>query len=311
MSIEPTIVINLIDDVYLMWDRLQSYAGENKYLGTPTLLQLLQARRSELLIGDLIANQEKDKIIKHYTISAWHPARLLSKILFGVDTLKCVYMSFPIAKPRSFIMDKGDTSLVKELNEILRRAVEYESHNKNLAFFCPLTIDEYPIVKAVERANGEDRVGDNLKFNTKSRWDVRRFYSEFVGDDDKEILLTDDSDIPEQILIPEEQIEQAKGFIVDDVAVRDYRLVRQSDYLAVFNPVLNGEDEISGGVYNEIELALSEVIPIHVLQDQKHDPKKIFEREFKKSSPSLGRSPSHDLIVLHSDLKKLLKAVSQ
>jgi hypothetical protein len=315
MDFKPTVIITLIDNVYLMWDRTQQRAGKRGYVGKPTLAQLFRARRAEIFFGDLVANQtlSDNDPAPHYVISVWHPARLLSKLLFRKPKLQLAYMSFPISIPREVLRDKGSDQLIQELNTLLKRAADFEAINPNFGFFCPLTIDEYPLLGTLTTGNSvkfEDEQGgvvDCRVFLTKDRWDVRQFYKDIRGGD-KEILLTDD-DIPTSITIPEKHIRGAASFIPDDVTIRDYRLTAQSDYVVALNPVLLGHPRISGGVYNEIICALTLTKPVLAYQDKKHDPEGIFQKEFRKVSESMGPSLDFYHTIPYDDLDSLLHEI--
>ena len=141
-------------------------------------------------------------------------------------------------------------------------------------------------------------------FRLSDRWNVRDFYGDAR-------LLLDDADVPDEVKIPKAQIDRAQGFVRVDVATRDYRLVAQSDRLAVFNPALRNPDTIATGVYNEIMAACNQGKPVHVYQNPEHDQKGAFERAFGTKSPSMGGRPTDfDLIVKHESVRELLKAVS-
>jgi hypothetical protein len=312
----PTKIVTLIDDVYLQWHRTQEYASTIEYIGEPTLEQLLQARRDEILLGDLLTKQttKEHPFPPHYVVAIWHPARVLNKILFGKPSLKMVYMSFPIAAPRE-ALEKKDDSLMKEINEILRKVSDFEAHNPNITFFCPLTIDEKPIVRKCVPEKGKNKDGNEICYNifdTKERWNVRDFYGK------ETILLSDGNDLPDKIRIPEEQIKHASGFIEADVPTRDYRLVMQCKHLAVFNPKM-GKD-VSPGVYNEISLALDNEFPTHVYQNPKYDPERKIKQDLqgRRSEAMGGHASRTKYLVFHvkedsdeENLKSLLKTLSK
>ena len=258
----PTIIITLINDVYLQWHTTHEHAGRENHIGKPSLEQLLQARRSEIFFGDLIARQvtanDPPPYPPHYVISVWHPARVLDRVLFR-ESLKTVYLSFPISKPRKLKL-AGDDTGVREMNSVLSTVSELDLRAHDIATFCPLTIDEYPLLMAEskELSVGCDESEILTVFETKTRWNTRDFYGE------ETLLITDD--LPEEIKIPEEQINHAEGMIKADVGIRDYRLVEQSESLAVLNPVFkttDGDFKFARGVYDEIRFAIKKEIPIY------------------------------------------------
>ncbi len=295
-NFSPTKIITLIDDVYSKWYRTEKRAVGAPYKGTPTLEQLLDARRKEIFLGDLIAHNISPSV-RHYIFSVCHPARTLYRLLFLNDTeIIPVYLSFPISGPRE-LLDEGDDSGIREINEFLQKASYYESQNSKAVFFCPLCIDELPLLKAdkVEKDGDDYRV-----FKLHNRWSTTGFY----GD---EILLTDHSAFPEEIVIPGEQVEHAAGFIKRDVALRDYKLIEQSDQLAIFNPWFKGKE--TSGVRNEIKVASFNDIPCRIYQDPEHDPEGEAEEKFKPTPGSLGEAPGSPYIILHKSVEEMFETM--
>ena len=304
----PTMIITLIDDVYLLWHRTTERAKEFEFLGTPTLAQLLETRRAEIFLGDLIAKQAvgSNDLIPHYVLSIWHPARVLDRLIFNERNLVIGYMSFPISRPRKAEL-AGDSTVITELNTYFKEISDFEARNPNVAFFCPLCIDELPLVKNELPEQPKEHTDDKSIsiFSTSLRWRVTDFYKDTL-------LLTDPSKIPAEICIPSEQIKLAEGFIREDVTTRDYRLVAQSDFLAVLNPVMLNPDtkirSVSGGVRNEIMAAMFENKQIHVFQDAKHDPDDKFGQEYRVTSSAMGGlAPGAGNIRKHASVDDLLK----
>ncbi|MFH1700811.1 MAG: hypothetical protein ABIE07_09520 [Candidatus Zixiibacteriota bacterium] len=65
-----THIITLIDDVYDMWYRTESRAENAAVPLRPTLIDLIETRRAESIVGDIIANQlssEKNRLINFFT----------------------------------------------------------------------------------------------------------------------------------------------------------------------------------------------------------------------------------------------------
>ncbi|MBT9165002.1 MAG: hypothetical protein DDT23_01013 [candidate division WS2 bacterium] len=319
---KPTIIITLIDDVHIKWYWTHNRAAQRKqkYLGKPTLEQLLQARRSEILIGDLITKQITDDspYPPHYVISVWHPARVLDRIIFR-KPLTTAYLSFPISKPRKLKL-AGDPSGENEINGILKRVSDFESKEHNIALFCPLTIDEYPllkllddpVVKAYDEEIGEEK--DFRVFQMENRWNIRDFYGR------ETLLLTDDSKLQGEIKIPiidkVDEVSDVGGMIRTDVGIRDYRMIRQSNCMAVFDPVFKtaaGEFKFARGVLNEIEYAqkLKRKIPIYIYQNKSFDPDNLVSKRFETGSEHVGgQTYGSEYITLYFDLERLLQAIA-
>ena len=306
-------VITLIDDVYLLWHETTKRAAGFPYKGEPTLAQLLETRRAEIFLGELISKQVEgsDEPIPYYVVSTWHPARILDRLIFNHRNLRIGYMAFPISRPRK-AKRAGDPALITELNSYFEKISEFEARHPNVAFFCPLCIDELPLVdnELTYQELKKERPGEAVEvvtvcdFQTSLRWAVTDFYKDTT-------LLTDAHRVPPEIAIPKEQIDLAEGFIRGDVATRDYRLVGQSDFLAVLNPIVPcpGEpDRIASGVRNEIHMAMHEGKPIHVYQNPKHDPTGVFRKLYDDPSSSMGGNPpGWGNVRMHDSVDALLK----
>lgn len=243
VAFRPTKVFVLIDDIYMMWRRTEERARGQGYKGRPSLVQLLDARRAELLVGSLIARHVSPKP-RLYVLAVRHPARALFRLIFGKE-VRPTYLSFPITGPR-LDLRAGDESGIREVNNFIRMANSWEHKTPNLVCLCPLTIDEYPLLRALESPQKQQ---DKVVFPLGMRWNVREFWKD-------EILLFDEAKTPGEIVLEEEEVRAAAGMIVADVGLRDYQLVRQSRRLAVLNPWYRtkGADnaEPSSGVLSEI-----------------------------------------------------------
>lgn len=288
LSFRPDIIVTLIDDVYLMYSRTEARASGLGYRGRPTLEQLLDARRTEIFLGDFIASHVAPSA-RHYVLAIQHPARTLYRLMFGRN-LRRIYLSFPITGPRALLL-QGDSSGIEEVNSFLRLADDFESRNPHIACFCPLAIDEFPLLEAIKECETSQ-----LEFKTANRWHISDFC--------KEPLLV--GDMPETIQIPKEYVSRAAGLIRSDVRLRDYRLVDQSDALAVFNPWFNGKR--ANGVRNEIALALRHCIPVHIFQDPKHDPENEAMKTLKKEEGSLGDEPGSEYLTFYKRPQDLFQA---
>jgi hypothetical protein len=293
----PDTIITLIDDVYMMWHRTNERAALEESVGRPTLEQLLTARRAELFLGDIIRNHCEVKRL-NTLIAVNHPARVLDRLLFGPAKLKRVYLSFPISGPRKDL-DGGDDSGMNQINAFLRQAAAFEEKNPGFVFFCPLTIDELPLLKLLKGSEGSEMV----EFNTANRWDVRRFWGE-------EMLLTSGSDAPMSLQLSRDDVDRSEGLIRADVATRDYRLVMQSDSLVVFNPWYAGKE--TRGVGSEIRCALFHNIPVKICQDEKaHDPNGQAKKQLKKQAGSIGAPRGSEYIQFYDTTTELFKSLQE
>lgn len=300
----PTKIISLIQDVYIHQYRTSRRAGEKDYKGKPDSVQLLEARRSSIFLGDLINNQSSAQgiPINHYTISAWHPAQVLNSVLSDYSH-SSVYLAFPITEPRERLRE-GDGTLKNTLNEKFQKIYNYSfQRDTEVFFFTPLTIDEYPyseLLKSLDICTDEEQ---NVTFDMNERWSIRDFIEY------KEPLLTEESSIPSNITLEVSGRESAStpGLISADVRYRDYKLVRQSDYVGVVNPIFPGMTEISGGVDNEIQHAFRNATPVHIYQDDELDENGIIEDKFSNGG-SLGLGDLSRMVVVYNDLRRWLES---
>jgi len=320
---KPTKIITLFNDIYFHWYETKKRAKGQAYKGMPTLEQLLQARRAEIMLGDIISNQifgdfaykiyGKEISPPHYLVSVWHPARLLDKIIFSHPNLEFAYMAFPISTPRDALNKRNDQSLIEELNGIFKNVNEFEKDHPELALFCPLTIDELPLKDLlnnddrIEERKERDREGNKVtvkyrKFCYSDRWDVIDIYKD-------EIILLDTDEIPEKIAIPEEEIKDAQGLINSDVHLRDYQLIKQSDRLAVYNPIIGDERKISDGVMNEINYAEFLLKPRYIFQNTKYDKEGIVENTLLGGSKTMEDAFGSKRNIISHDLQEHLNSL--
>jgi hypothetical protein len=293
----PTHLVTLIDDIYCQWFRVQQRAHGHAYRGQPTIPQLLEARRAELFVGDLIHRNldPSGRSLVNWLFAVRHPARLLQRLLFAdPHALTPIYLSFPISEPRVMAAN-GDPSGIALVNRFLGQATDWERQNPHVAMFCPLSIDELPFVRSAER--GDD---DPVTFDLSSRWDV----SDFYGTDR---LLTE-SPI-QHIQVPCSELTEAAGPIASDVGRRDYRLVKQAKALAVFCPIFN--QRTSSGVRNEIQFAIRLHTPVHIFQDPQHESPNQARNLLHGGSGALGRAPGEEYIEFHDSLESALEAAAR
>jgi len=287
VAFKPDLIVTLIDDVYFACEETRQRAKGATFRGVPTLEQLIDARRHETLLGDLLAAHCGDAT-EHVVLAVSHPARTLHRLIFN-SQLRPVYLSFPISGPRRS-KKKGDDSGIHEVNAFLREASQFEAANSQVVCYCPLTIDEYPLCDLVPSD------AERVTFDTGARWPVRGFWKD-------EILLNDNVPHPPSVEFEREEVEHVAGMIRADVRKRDYRLVAQSKRLAVFNPWYEGVE--TKGVKNEIISATMSLKPVFVYQDPRHDPDGYAQRTLKPSGGSLGPAPRSEYITFAKSIDDL------
>ncbi len=293
MDFKPTKIITLIDDVYASWYRTEERAQGIQYIGQPSLEELLDARRSEILVGDIIQNHI-EPTPPHFILATRHTARTLFRLCFlNTSDLETVYLSFPISGPRR-LLNEGDESGINDVNDFLREANNFEEAHNNFACFCPLCIDELPLIMKGEESD------EGWTFDLTYRWEVRDFYSE-------EILLGDFHTIPGILEFPDKKkIRYVEGLIRTDVGWRDHRLVKQSKHLVVFNPVYLGH--LSGGVDSEIDGNIMKRKHCFVYQNPEHDPQGLVKSRWVKEDPSIP-SPGMRYVTIYDNLNELFQAL--
>ena len=296
---EPTSIVTLIDDVYTKWHRTEERAAGREYKGRPSLMALLDARRDELFLGDVLASNlsSTGQNLTNYAVAVHHPVRVLDRLIFGTSRPKSYYLSFPISGPRRLAAE-GDPEGINEVDDFLRCATQFEKNNDSAVCFCPLTIDELPLRAALDASDPD---GDLVCLKRGSRWDVRQFYSD-------ESLLTDPDVLPKELNLPRKDVAQAIPLLQWDVRLRDYRLVLQSRNLVVFNPIFDGKK--TGGVENEIYCALNHLIPVHIFQDPKRDPEAQAQQAYSGKGGSLGERPTDDYVTFYPSLEEMFGKLS-
>ncbi len=315
-----THIVTLMDDIYSVYRRTSSRAGLQRHVGVPSLTNLLEGRRTELLLADLVADHSP-RTPTNWLVAARHPARLLYRLLVTPPSrLKAIYLSFPISEPRRMARGvmrgpSGPVAIVPtqeaidEVNSFLSTVTRIEREEPLAAVFCPLTIDELPFTSLENFYKGPHAlVSDReagvdaptyVAFDPPSeRWRVEDFYGE-------DLLLASDRDGPE-VEVPEFDMKEARGQIQSDVGRRDYRLVKQADSLVVFNPVMNGR--MPRGVHNEIVYASRLHKPVQVFQDRNYDPLDITRAAYEPTPGQMGAAPDTDWVVLHATPESAFRA---
>jgi hypothetical protein len=265
----PDFVVTLIDDVHNEWWLTEHRAQGEFHKGRPTLEQLIMARRTEQLLGDMLTLQTGGHA-KHLVLAASHPRRTLGSYLFTAK--KVVYLSFPISRPREMLLEEGNPSGIGAVDGFLNEVYQYQAAHADIVFVNPLAIDELQLLEVLgdetasaDAEDGPNRTVKGVQFSLDRRWDMAAFWP--PGESLSPGPLPEANRRP----LVRSQVEEAAGLIRTDVGWRDFRLVMQADALAVFCPVM-ARDRLSRGVEAEIIAAISEAKPVYVYQDPKLDP---------------------------------------
>ncbi len=271
-AFRANVVITLIDAVHNLWWRTESRAFGEYARGRPTLEQLIMARRTEQVLGDMIAFQE-DYPIRHLVIAITHPTQILGRYIFTAK--RVVYLAFPITRPEEMLEEENKREGIEAVNNFLKIIYKYQMECAETVFINPLAIDELPLLSSLKDKSAtvivkeQDKEIDDIKFDLAQAWDLNKFW---------DIKCSLSSGLPEddpRKPFIKEEIENAAGLILTDVSWRDFRLVMQADVLVAFSPVM-ARDRLSRGVEAEILAAISESKPVYIYQDPQLDPEKKF-----------------------------------
>jgi hypothetical protein len=304
----PDMVVTLIDNVFQMWWETESRADRNEQIARPTLEQLIMARRVETLIGDqlVVSNEEGEKRIPHYLVSINHPTQTFENLLLRSASL--VYLSFPISAPRR-LMQTDKTSaegkrLYKEINRFHSLAAELQEENDDLAFVSPLTIDELPLVAAID--NGLRQGIERINFDPDTLcWPLNELWA------DRE-LITESRAKPKPIAI--DLAADVRSLIGTDVGWRDSRLTTQASALAIFSPAIpkgDGTSRLARGVKTEIELATRHSIHCFVYQDASFDPSGAWPTWLGTEKGTMGYDLLNKNITQVESMEELFEQISK
>jgi len=233
-KLNPTCCVNLIDDIYSVQRRIKP--------GTKIRLrEIITWRQVENFLTDLLAKElfkpsgySEDWPYECCPVVATkHPPATLYRLLFRKDILR-IYASVPISNPRREPTRDG-TSRVEAFIRSL------EAH---FTVYNPLTIDEKPLEFL-------PRTGDMAKLPldfSPGRWPPQfaNMLSPESADDYPIELRTD-----EVVEVSQPMSEGQKSEISRHIEQRDFRLIDQSDCVAVYRMTYGGGDP-SGGIYREI-----------------------------------------------------------
>jgi hypothetical protein len=250
-KLEPTKIITIIDDIFDIHHRLTKTGGIyhdetniSKTMMILRLLRLLDWRAKETMLSRHIANELN---IKNYIFAVKHSFDTFSNLIF--QETKKVYLSHPITEVRRLEQDGRDVEVRNILSEItdISDRLSYE-----FTTFLPTTIDEFRIF--LKKA--EDGLTRDFYPILTKRWE-EEYYNRhkellFISSEFKDENELWSSYKNDEVIL-DGQINQLLAaladFISDQVTVRDYTLVEQSDMLVIYRPLFNGN--ASGGVREE------------------------------------------------------------
>lgn len=253
----PIRMITLIDDVFVIYDNLKK--READFPDTKLRLREIVSWRSvEMLQAEGLAGfyTNESRNIKNYLVSVRHPAETLMNLVMN-DTPKTVYMSYPISKTRTSKESVDDINKArKDLHKIFAE--------NNAVLFDPVTIDELALDKPVE--------AETFIMKADSRWPI------------EESALVKPVSWP--IEIPIDQIKEVKPDIVNQIRARDFKLIDNALFTAVYRPNLGG---FSTGVNAEINYSESQGRGLHI-----YDPRSDGSSTERKTNPFTQKTTTTD-----------------
>lgn len=180
-ALQPARIVTFIDDLHDVWTRTEARAAKAHWVGQPSLSQLLDARRMEMVVGDLLAaHLSEGRLVPHRVLAVKHPARELYRMLtVPSERARLIYLSFPITGPRTE-SERGGARAIEELNEMLQWALARLAERSEAAAIVPITVDELPVVRAQPLYPEEE---PTFAVRPEQRWDLRKLWPD-------DILLT-------------------------------------------------------------------------------------------------------------------------
>ena len=299
---KPTVFVTLINDVYDVWQTINSREEKlktNSYLHLPEILAWRSAEISatQNLAENLYVKAHRHGItpnqlqklppelasmsgifgesIPHFVFAVKHPLGTLFQLLFRRDFLPC-YASFPITKTRG---DERGRAEIDQYRDVLRKS-------GFLTILDPLTIDEFRFVKLDKWVPGMSVLRD--------RWPMT------VG-----LPMVNETPLTNNPFSGYEkvQLESFMTSVIRHLEARDYQLVSQATALVAYRPFYGGptgthsppSEKPSGGVDKELMYALNEsklIYAVHPDEDRTPDSQ-VFS--------------SIDFAVAHRSIEELLK----
>jgi len=218
-------VITLVDDAFVIWKELKE--REDIHPNTSLRLREILAWRSiEMLQAESVALEYTEYApVNNYLVPVRHPFETFHNLVFQEEP-KAIYLSFPITNTREH------EECIKDINKFRKNMYELASE-VGVVVFDPVTIDELSIRFA-------DKEGSNLVLKEHNRWPL-------------EIdSLAKEPDWP--IIISEDEVQEAKEDIRNNIRPRDFKFIDNSILTAVYRKRYKG---LSTGVTDEIRYANS------------------------------------------------------
>lgn len=261
---KPDCIVTLIDDAYCMRQRIHD-GGYTSF----TLNELLLWRAEEVLLGDVLARTTNpEKPPPNFVVSVKHPAAMLARLLFKLDDIVRLYLSYNISSTRGQEVTRKTTDTFRQ-----------RMHDQvNCAAFDPLTIDELPPVLRIPQEYDSAATFAYDATIAEQRWPILNPDGALSADDD----LTVRYPLP----IPFRELKDSQSAIDAQVKTRDIRMVDQAHYLVVYRPTLSGEPKLSSGVQGEVNHAAESGCPVIWYLKKGVDP--------LPGSPFVPKSPGDD-----------------
>ena len=263
-------IVTLIDDAFTIRERL-GRRDEDLHPGTALRLREILIWRSQealcaeglkIHMGNMTETAAGKEPVRSYMVSVNHPHATFENLIFD-DRPRRAYLSYPISSTR------GSPGDVSEINGFRREAHAVGAETRT-AVFDPVTIDELALKMALERSPK----GGNVVLEESDRWPLGEtspvaggpmWPVEIPRSEVVEVLPPAGTD-------PGRGAGGAAGDIGNQISSRDYRLVEDASFLAVYRPKFNTKK--SAGVDAEIRHAKEfgkKVVVYHPPQDSGAD----------------------------------------
>ncbi len=208
-QLDPDLYITIVDNVHYIKARLEARSHWRSRL---SLKDIMIWRDEEIFVTEMIASFHRKP---HYMIARNEPPKLLYNIIYGVE--KRLLMGEK-AMPKAYLSYpitymRADSKWMMQKDKVKERLRE-----AGIIVFDPISIEEAEIIGQVEQLKKKGE----------------KFFEVSVNGC--------------KCKIPISEVEAIKEDIVDQIVVRDYKLIEQSDMIIVFYPVKT----LSPGVLSEI-----------------------------------------------------------
>ena len=208
-QLKPDVYVTIIDNVHYIKARLES---NPHWRGRLTLKDILIWRDEEVFISEMLAQYQQKP---HYIIAHSDPPDVLYNIIYNVEKKRRRGEKPAIKAYLSYPITcvKGRDEFMREKNEVKEKLKK-----SGIVVFDPISVEEMDIVGEAEAAAREGR--EEIVFEVEGK----------------------------EYSVSVREVEDAKEDIIDQVVVRDYKLINQSDIIIVYYPV----EYLSAGVLSEI-----------------------------------------------------------